>query len=273
MIEAIREAAATIQSRVVLKPEVGVILGSGLGPFGEQVEEAIAIPYSDIPHFVTPTVQGHAGRLLVGKVRGKPVAVMQGRFHYYEGHPMATVVLPTRVLGALGIHTLVVTNAAGGVNESFHPGDLMLITDHVNLMGTNPLIGGNIAELGPRFPDMTRAYHPDCLQLLREVAARQGVGLREGIYMALTGPSYETPAEIRMFRGLGADAVGMSTVPEVIAANHLGLRVAGISCITNMAAGITGQPLTHDEVTETANEAMMRFIHLLVEAIGLMGQV
>jgi purine-nucleoside phosphorylase len=210
---------------------------------------------------------GHAGKLILGEASGVPVAALQGRVHFYEGYSMSDVVFPVRVLGGLGIRQLVATNAAGGVNINFRPGDLMLITDHINLMGTNPLVGNNIDELGVRFPDMSEAYDSAMREVALRAARRRGISLREGVYIGLSGPSYETPAEIRMCRALGADAVGMSTVPEVIAASHMGIRTLGISCITNMAAGILPRKLTHQEVMETTEKVKEQFIALLEATI------
>jgi purine-nucleoside phosphorylase len=262
--ERIEAAVQEISARAVLRPRMAIVLGSGLGPLADKVDSATVIPYSEIPGFPSPSVPGHEGRLVLGTLAGIVVAVLQGRCHYYEGHPMADVVRPVRVLRSLGARDLLVTNAAGGINESFRPGDLMLISDHLNLMGVNPLRGPNIPDLGPRFPDMTRAYDNELRQLVRNAAASRRVPLREGVYAALSGPSYETPAEIRMLRALGADAVGMSTVPEVIVARHMGMRVVGISCVTNLAAGISDQPLSHREVQETANRVAQRFQSLVL---------
>jgi purine-nucleoside phosphorylase len=241
-----------------------VVLGSGLGDFAETLANVRFVDYADIPHFHKPTVDGHAGRLAIGDiVEGFTIACMQGRFHYYEGHNMNTVVFPARVLRQLGAKFLLVTNAAGGINEKFKPGTLMLIEDHLNLMGDNPLTGLNHDFLGPRFPDMTEAYYPELRKLAQQVAQEQGIELQGGIYAGLRGPVYETPAEVRMLRALGADAVGMSTVPEVIAANHMGMKVLGISCVTNQAAGLSGHKLSHQEVMETAEHTKVRFVNLL----------
>lgn len=247
-------------------PEIAIILGSGLGDIANQID-GISIPYSDIPGFKVSSVKGHAGRLVIGKLNSRNVVVMQGRFHYYEGHSISEVVFPVRIMKLLGADKLVVTNACGGVNTSFNPGDLMFICDHLNLIGQNPLIGKNVDDLGPRFVDMTYAYNSDLLNIAEKTAERLGIKTRKGVYAALTGPVYETPAEIRMLRILGADAVGMSTVPEVIVANHMGMKVLGISCITNMAAGILDKPLCHDEVIETSNRVKENFIKLLKEII------
>jgi purine-nucleoside phosphorylase len=244
-------------------PKVGIILGSGLGTFADALEQATAIPYSELPNFPLSGVAGHAGRLVLGKLGGESIVAMQGRVHFYEGYTPQQVAFPARVLCALGIKALVVTNAAGGINTAFKVGDLMAITDHLNLAGYNPLIGPNDDKLGTRFPDMSHAYDPKLLDLLEKSGVATGVALRKGVYCCLSGPSYETPAEIRMLRTLGADAVGMSTVPEVIAAAHMGVKVAGISCITNLAAGISKQPLSHEEVGETATRVRGIFQKLL----------
>jgi purine-nucleoside phosphorylase len=263
----IREAADFIRSRTPNAPEIGLILGSGLGVLADHVEGAAVIPYRDIPHFPLSTVEGHAGELVVGRLAGRTVVIMRGRFHMYEGYGPELTAFPVRVMKALGARTLVVTNAAGGINTSFKPGDLMLIADHLNLTGRNPLVGPNDDELGPRFPDMSEAYSRRLRAIARETAREQGLELREGVYAGLLGPSYETPAEIRMLRALGADAVGMSTVAEVIAARHAGLEVLGISCISNMAAGILDQPLSHEEVMETTERVKARFLALVTGVI------
>ena len=265
LVEQISEATRFIQSANPLSAIRGaVILGSGLGKFADNLHNVQYINYADIPHFHQPTISGHAGRLAIGEIApGFPIACMQGRFHYYEGHDLNTVVFPTRVLKALGAEFLIVTNAAGGVNTQFHPGTLMLIEDHLNLTGTNPLLGQNPEFLGPRFLDMTEAYDSALRQLAQQVALQHNITLESGVYAGLSGPTYETPAEVRMLRTLGADAVGMSTVPEVIAANHMGLKVLGISCITNAAAGISGQKLSHEEVMGTAEQTKQRFVTLL----------
>ena len=242
---------------------VAVVLGSGLGGFADQLADARALPFAGLPGFPPATVQGHKGRLVYGRLRETPILALQGRLHGYEGHDAATVAFPARVIGVLGARALVVTNAAGGVNPSFGPGDLMRITDHLNLTGRNPLIGPNEDALGPRFPDLTHAYDLRLAQALEDAARASGQQLRAGVYLQMTGPSYETPAEVRMARSMGADAVGMSTVPEVIAAAQMGLPVAGISCITNLAAGISQHPLTHQEVIEVAKAVEGKFIDLL----------
>ena len=263
----IQEAVGAIAARTSIQPKVGVILGSGLGSLADQVESPVMIPYTDIPHFHGTSIEGHAGRMILGIFHGVPTVFLQGRFHRYEGYPMAEVAFPTRVVCALGIETLVLTNAAGGVNTRFRPAELMIIEDHINLMGDNPLMGPNIAELGPRFPDLTEAYYKDGIATLKQVAAELSIPIHSGIYAGLLGPTYETPAEIRMLRTLGADAIGMSTVPETIAANHLGVRVAGVSCITNLAAGMSSQKLSHDEVIENSRLGATNLKRLIERAI------
>jgi purine-nucleoside phosphorylase len=249
-----------------INPRIGLVLGSGLGDIAEEIE-GINIPYSDIPGFKTSTVAGHAGKLAIGKLCSKDVIAMQGRLHFYEGHSLADVVYPIRVMKHLGIDTLILTNAAGGINKDFTPGNLMIIEDHINLMGNNPLIGKNLDELGPRFVDLSYAYNKDLINLAEKMAKNLNIDIKKGVYAALTGPVYETPAEIKMLRILGADAIGMSTVPEVIAANHMGLKVLGISCITNMAAGILNQPLNHNEVIETSHRVKQDFTGLIKNII------
>ncbi|MFC5699811.1 purine-nucleoside phosphorylase [Cohnella faecalis] len=260
----IDEAAAYIASRTKVKPEIGLILGSGLGVIGDELEDAVTLPYEEIPHFPVSTVEGHAGELVLGKLQGRSVALMRGRFHMYEGYEPERTALPVRVMKALGVGTLLVTNAAGGVNLGYEPGDLMVISDHINLTGRNPLVGPNDNALGVRFPDMSEAYSKRLRAIAKETAASLGFELREGVYVGLLGPNYETPAEIRMLRTLGIDAVGMSTVSEVIVARHSGLEVIGISCISNMAAGILDQPLSHEEVMETSEKVKDRFISLVL---------
>ena len=270
MYEQIEKAANFIKSKMTTAPEIGLILGSGLGVLAEKIENPIILPYQDIPEFPVSTVEGHAGQLVIGELSGKKVVAMQGRFHFYEGYSMNQVTFPVRVMKLLGVQTLVVTNAAGSVNESFQPGDLMLITDHINFMGTNPLIGANDARFGVRFPDMSEAYSKEFRNLAKQVAKRQGLDLKEGVYVGNSGPTYETPAEVRMARIVGGDAVGMSTVPEVIVARHCGMRVLGISCLTNMAAGILNQPLSHDEVIETTEKVKTSFLSFVKEIISEM---
>ena len=259
----LQETVAAVTARHPGVPALGLILGSGLGPYADRFRNRTVVPFEDLPNFPRSTVLGHSGNLVIGEAEGIPAVALQGRVHYYEGYSLAEVTYPARVLGCLGIKQLIVTNAAGGINVNFRPGDLMLITDHINMMGTNPLIGPNLEELGVRFPDMSEAYDSEMRRTASQVAAQRGITLREGVYVGLTGPSYETPAEIRMCRGLGGDAVGMSTVPEVIVANHMGIRVLGISCITNMAAGILPQKLTHQEVIDTTERVKEQFISLL----------
>lgn len=264
----IREAADAVKARAPgFKPEIGIILGSGLGLVAERIENPIAIPYTEIPYFHATSVEGHAGRMLLGKFEGIPTVILQGRFHRYEGYDMEDVVFPTRTICALGIQTLVLTNAAGGVNTRYRAGDLMLIEDHLNLMGDNPLRGPNLTQLGPRFPDMSEAYSQACLRTMQTCASELEIPVHVGVYAGLLGPTYETPAEIRMYRSLGADAVGMSTVPETIAANHLGVRVAAISCITNLAAGLSPQKLSHEEVIENSRIGAEKMQNLLSVAI------
>ena len=264
--ELIEQAAEVVRQRAGgIAPKVGIVLGSGLGAFADRLEGRVAIPYAELPHFPKSSVVGHASKLVLGRVGGEPIVAMQGRVHYYEGYSPNEVVFPIRVLCRLGIHTLVVTNAAGGINPDFKPGDLMAITDHINLSGFNPLRGPNEEQLGPRFPDMSEAYSRALAAKLLDCGKRIGLDLRRGSYAILAGPSSETPAEIRMLHRLGADAVGMSTVPEVIAARHMGVKVAGISCITNLAAGISETPLSHEEVGETAGKVREVFCRLLSE--------
>ncbi len=267
----IMESVEFIRKSSSLAPRVGVVLGSGLGEFADRVAERTVIEYAGIPHFRRVSVAGHAGRLVLGTVGGMPVAVLQGRYHYYEGHDISDVVFPVRVLGRLGIQSLLLTNAAGGISRELRPGDLMIIRDHINLMGINPLRGANDERLGPRFPDMSAVYEPGFQEIIAAAQKEIGLAARRGVYLALSGPSYETPAEIRMLAALGADAVGMSTVPEAICARHMGVRVAGISCVTNLAAGISMQPLSHMEVTETAARVKNDFIRLLERVIPRLG--
>jgi len=264
MIEAINEAVAAVRRKSSLAPVAGVILGSGLGNVVDAVDVETAIPYGEIPGARASTVLGHQGRLILGRMKNIPVVLMQGRVHFYEGYDMNEVMFMSRVIGRLGIQKLIVTNAAGGINTSYRAGDLMLISDHINFMGLNPLRGGNVDELGVRFPDMTEAYPESLRNIAKDVATTLGMKMQEGVYLALSGPTYETPAEIRAFRTLGADAVGMSTVPEVIAASHMQIPVLGISCITNMAAGILKQKLTHQEVMDTTARVQQQFTALVL---------
>lgn len=272
MDQKLKDAAEFLRGRIPQPPVVGVILGSGLGDFADQVANAVVVPYAEIPGFPASAVVGHAGKLVAGEVGGVATIVLSGRVHYYEGHPMPLVVFPARVLGALGCRTVIVTNAAGGVDRSFRAGDLMLIEDHINGFGTNPLMGANDDDLGPRFPDMSDAYRKDLRAVALRTAKRLRVPLRRGVYIGLTGPSYETPAEIRMFRTMGANAVGMSTVPEVIALNQMGVGIVGISCITNMAAGVLPRKLDHKEVLETTVRVKDRFVKLLHGLVAAVGQ-
>lgn len=266
-IEKLTETVGYIRSQSPVKPKIGIILGSGLGAFVDQVQVSTKIRYDDIPHFMPPTVDGHQGNLILGHVGINPVAILQGRNHYYEGHSMETVVFPTRTLAILGIEYLILTNSAGGFGETMQPGDFMLIEDHINLMGNNPLMGPNIKELGPRFPDMTEAYDKKLLEQMEKILQQQSTKYHKGIYCAVSGPTYETPAEVRYLKQIGGKAVGMSTVPEVIAANHLGLRVAALSCITNLAAGLSRQKLSHQEVTDTAKKVEQKFTHFMKEFV------
>ena len=269
-IRRVRAAAAFVAERLQVPPRVGLVLGSGLGGFADELTDAARIPYAEIPEMPRPLVAGHVGNLCTGSVAGVPVACLQGRSHIYEGHTPARAVFGVRLLAQLGCRIILLSNAAGGIHPSFAPGDLMLITDHLNLMGDNPLRGPNF-EGGPRFPDLSQAYDADLQAAAREAARVAGVPLRQGVYAAMLGPSYETPAEIRMLRTLGADAVGMSTVPEVIALRQMRVRVGAMSCITNLAAGISKQPLDHSEVEATARLARSAFSRVLSGWVALAG--
>ena len=267
----VQEAAAYIKEKLGGRaPEIAITLGSGLGDLADHLVDAVQIPYGEIPHFPVSTVAGHKGQFVVGKLEGREVLCMQGRFHYYEGYDLKQVTLPVRVMKLLGISTLIVTNAAGGINAGFRPGNLMLIEDHLNLTGENPLIGENLEVFGDRFFDMTVAYDAGYRALAEQLAAELNIPLQKGVYAWLTGPNYETPAEIRYLRAIGADAVGMSTVPEVLVARHSGLRVCGISCITNLAAGMGDGLLSHEEVKETADRVKVDFIRLVTALTGRM---
>lgn len=266
------EAAQYIASRTSLRPAIGLVLGSGLGGFASRLEEPVVIPYKDIPHFPQSTAPGHMGRLLIGTLAGTPLAVMQGRVHGYEGYSAAQVAFPTRVLGRFGILTLILTNAAGGIRTTFCEGQFVLISDHINLTGQNPVIGADDQRLGIRFFDMSEAYSRRLRALAHSAAKIEGIDLGEGVYLSVPGPSYETPAEIRAFRILGADLVGMSTVLETIAARHMNIEVLGISCVTNMAAGINPQPLTADEVLETGRRVEQQLARLLVRIVSLIAE-
>jgi purine-nucleoside phosphorylase len=278
----VAETIAAIGGRTVLRPEIGLVLGSGLGGLGDIIGRAedpadpggpagpCVIPYGELPHFPRSTAPGHRGNLIIGKApwpEGKTVFCMQGRFHYYEGYSMGEITYPVRVMAALGIRTLILTNAAGGLDPSFTPGDLMVVTDHINFTGNNPLIGPNADDFGPRFPDMSTIYTPELAETAKRCAAALGIPLREGVYLGYSGPSFETPAEIRVFQSFGAGAVGMSTVAEAIVARHCGMRILALSCITNLAAGLQDKALTAEEVTETAGRAGERFTRLVTEII------
>ena len=267
LLNRVEETVAYIQNKPGKKPETAIVLGSGLGQLADKLEDAVVIPYEELPHWKSSTAPGHNGRLLFGTLGGKEVVCMQGRLHYYEGYSMEDITYPVRVMAKLGVKNLLLSNAAGGINTDFAPGQLMLITDHINFLGRNPLMGPNEADFGVRICDMSYAYHPELRRLALEAAEELGQNLAQGVYVATTGPSYETPAEIRMFRMWGASAVGMSTVPEVIVANHSGLRVMGISCITNMAAGVLDQPLTEEEVLETGAKSGAAFQALMTRIV------
>lgn len=263
----INEATSYIQKQTNLTPEIGLILGSGLGDLAEEIENPTKISYRDIPYFPISTVEGHAGQLVIGTLQGRNVVAMQGRFHYYEGYPIQDVVFPVYVMKQMGIKLLFVSNACGGMNRAFSAGDLMIITDHINFTGDNPLIGANYSELGPRFPDMSQAYTPQLVSFVEETAHQLGIKVQKGVYGGISGPTYMTPAELIMLARLGADTVGMSTVPEVIVASHSGLKVIGISCITDMAIGEELEPLTHEQVVKVANQTKPKFISLVKEIV------
>lgn len=267
LYERAEHAARTIRSRWSEDLRVALVLGSGLGAFADDLQDSVAIPYDEIPGFARSTVEGHAGRLVLGRVGGISLAAMQGRFHYYEGYALEEVVFPVRVLGLLGIKALILTNAAGGINVAFEQGSLMVISDHLNLMGVNPLRGKNDERFGSRFPDMSEVYARDYQEIAVEEGRRMNIELRRGIYAGLSGPSYETPAEVRMLRTLGADAVGMSTVPEAIIGRQMGIKIMGLSCITNMASGVFDQPINHQEVIETGVRVHETFKELLRRVI------
>lgn len=262
------ECYESIKDRLPFTPKVALVLGSGLGNYADTMEIKGEISYSEIKNFPVSTVPGHAGKFIFGYVKGVPVVCMKGRIHYYEGYPITDVVLPTRLMKMMGAEILFLTNASGGINPDFGAGSFMLIKDHISCFAPNPLIGQNIDELGCRFPDMSRIYDEKLNQVIRDTAADCGIPLKEGIYVQLTGPSFEAPAEIRMLKTLGADAVGMSTVVEAIAANHMGMKICGISCVANLAAGMTDDPLTHEEVQEAANQAAPLFKKLITESIA-----
>jgi purine-nucleoside phosphorylase len=268
--EQVEEAAAYVRRRCASLPETAIVLGSGLGDFADTLLDRIATPYAELPHWPPSTVVGHEGRLVIGSVGGTRVAALAGRVHLYEGHDLARVVFATRVMGRLGVRRVILTNAAGGMNPAFVQGTLMIIDDHINMLGTNPLIGPNDDRFGSRFPDMSEVYSKRLRQVADAAAAARGVAVSHGVYVAVPGPSYETPAEIRFYRSIGADAIGMSTVPEAIAARHMGLDVLGISCISNMAAGLLPVPIVHDEVIATMQRIRASFVSLLE---GILGRV
>lgn len=269
-LKRLKQATEYVRSRIVNIPKIAIILGSGLGELADNLSDSVIIPYEDIPEFPTSTVQGHKSRLVIGKLKEKEVLCMQGRFHFYEGYDIQEVVFPIRMMRLLGIEQLIVTNAAGGVNSTFEPGTLMLIRDHINFAGINPLVGKNLEDFGTRFPDMSFAYDPDLINTSKEAAKNLALDIKEGVYVWMTGPSYETPAEIKMCSIIGGDAVGMSTVPEVIVANHQGMRVLGISFITNLAAGIQKTPLNHAEVIEITEKKKHVFQSLVSEIVDRM---
>lgn len=269
--EKLTKCVASIRERTDFKPELALILGSGLGDYAQEIDVRATVDYKDIEGFPQSTVAGHKGRFIFGYVKEVPVVIMQGRVHYYEGYSMADVVLPTRVMGMLGAKILILTNAAGGVNENYHPGDFMLLKDHISTFVPSPLIGANLDEIGTRFPDMSHVYDEELRGIVRDTAKELDISLQEGVYVQFTGPAYETPGEIRMCRTLGGDAVGMSTACEAMAARHMGLRICGISCITNLAAGMSDVPLNHKEVQEVADRVAVQFKQLVTEIIGKMG--
>ncbi|MDR0879868.1 MAG: purine-nucleoside phosphorylase [Clostridioides sp.] len=268
MFDNIMQSVVYIKNRINILPEIGIILGSGLGGLVSEMEDIVYLEYAQIPNFPVSTVMGHEGRLIFGTLCGKKVVAMQGRFHYYEGYSQRDVTMPVRVMKYLGVKTLIVTNAAGAVNTEFNPGDLMIISDHINFSGNNPLIGHNDDKFGARFPDMSDAYSKRYREVVRKSASKLGIDIKEGVYMFFSGPTYETPAEVRMARVLGADAVGMSTVPEVIVAAQSGVDVIGISCITNMGTGILDKPLSHEEVIETTERVQNDFSRLVKDIIS-----
>jgi purine-nucleoside phosphorylase len=267
LYERAEKAARMIRGRTQTEASVAIVLGSGLGAFADELSAATAIPYSEIPGFARATVEGHAGRLVIGKIGDSAVAAMQGRFHFYEGYSLEEVTFPIRVLKLLGVRTLILTNASGTLNVEFTPGSLMVITDHINLLGVNPLIGPNDERFGPRFPDLSNTYAHELQDVVLQEARAMDMQMGRGVYASLTGPSYETPAEIHMVRALGADAVGMSTVPEAIVARHMGMKIVGISCITNLAAGVSDLPVDHNQVMATGEQVREQFTELLRRVI------
>jgi len=266
----IAETITFLNSKTGLRPDLALVLGSGLGELGRQIEDAVVIPYSEIPHFKQSTAPGHNGALIIGTLQGKNVVCMQGRVHFYEGYSMQEITYPVRVFSAWGVETLILTNSCGGLDPDFTPGDLMVITDHINFMGANPLIGANEDDFGTRFPDMTETYTKELISLAKECAGDLELELKDGVYVSYSGPSFETPAEIRWFQTFGAQAVGMSTVPEAIVAHHCGMKLMAISCITNLAAGILEQPLSGEEVMVVANQVSGKFTGLIREVIRRM---
>lgn len=267
LISRLQETVSFLKAKTQLKPQVGIVLGSGLGAFVNEIQTEQVIPFRDIPHFMPTTIEGHQGNLILGHIGSTPIVALQGRNHFYEGHSMETVVFPTRALALLGIEIFILTNSAGGLGDGMQSGDFMIIEDHINLFGTNPLMGPNIKEFGPRFPDMSEAYDRKLIAKLEDVLLSNKIRYHKGIYGGLSGPTYETPAEVRYLKMIGCSAVGMSTVPESIAANHLGLRVCALSCITNLAAGLSKHKLTHEEVTQTAKRVERDFARLVKEFI------
>jgi purine-nucleoside phosphorylase len=268
MLDKIKQSATYLEGKLSTKPQIGLILGSGLGELADEIEDAVKIPYSDIPNFPVSTVEGHAGQLVIGTLHGKDVVAMQGRFHYYEGYTMQEVTFPVRVMKQIGVELMVVTNACGGMNKNFSPGDLMIITDQLNMTGDNPLIGANFEELGPRFPDMSSAYTAQYIDFVEQTASNLDINVQKGVYAGVTGPTYMSGAELVMLRNLGGDVVGMSTVPEVIVASHASMKVIGISCITDMAIGEDLKGITHEEVVEVANRTKPKFIKLVKEIVS-----
>ncbi len=271
--EKLQNCYKSLRAKTDFEPRVAIVLGSGLGDYAESIRVEAEVDYKEIEGFPVSTVPGHAGRFIFGYVGEVPVVCMKGRVHYYEGYPISDVVLPTRLMYLMGARFLFLTNASGGINPSFHAGDFMMLTDHVSLWAPNPLIGANIDELGTRFPDMSHVYDSKLQEILRETAKEEGIALQEGVYAQLTGPSFESPAEIRLLHRLGVDAVGMSTVVEAIAANHCGFRICCISCVCNLAAGMSPNPLTHEEVQEAANQAAPKFKRLLTQSVLKIGEL
>ena len=267
----LQECLKSVREKTDFVPKVAIVLGSGLGDYANDIQVVAEVDYHDIEGFPVSTVPGHAGKFIFGYVKDVPVVCMKGRVHYYEGYPISDVVLPTRLMKLMGAEFLFLTNASGGINPSFHAGDFMMLKDHISLWAPNPLIGANIDELGTRFPDMTHVYDVEIQKVIREVAEAEGIGLQEGIYAQLTGPSFESPAEIQLLHKLGVDAVGMSTVVEAIAANHMGMKICCISCVCNLAAGMTDNPLTHEEVQQAAADAAPKFKKLLTEVVSRLG--